>query len=97
MAEKPVPLEDNVRCRMLLARLHEGPASTLELQDAMPLVHVARQVWELRHWYGFRIRTGRLANRVAVYTLLPSPNATPDGHANIQRKGEAIAAQGLFS
>lgn len=97
MAEKPIPLQENVRCRMLLARLHEGPASTVELQEAMPLVHVARQVWELRHWYGFKIKTGRLENRVAVYTLLPSPDATPDGPRNVERKGEAVAMAGLFT
>jgi hypothetical protein len=35
-----------------------------------PIVHAARQVWELRHWYGWRIKTGRLPNGIAVYTLL---------------------------
>lgn len=62
---------------MLLARLREGPASTVTLQRHLPLVHVARQVWELRHWYGFRIRTGRLPNRVAVYELEDVKPVTP--------------------
>ncbi len=69
-AEKPVPWADNELAQMVLRRLQRGPASTIELQSELPAVHVARQVWELRHWYGWRIKTGRLPNRVAVYTLL---------------------------
>lgn len=65
-----IPLEENERCLMLLRRLRQGPASTLDLQAELPLVHVARQIWELRHWYGFRVRTSRLENRVALYTLV---------------------------
>lgn len=68
-----VPLSHNERCQMLLALLRTGPQSTLTLQRRLPLVHVARQVWELRHWYGYRIKTGRLENRVALYTLLGDP------------------------
>lgn len=73
MDEKPIPLDENWRCQLLLRRLEQGPASTLELQDNLPLVHVARQIWELRHWYGFRVRTGRLPNNVAIYTLVATP------------------------
>lgn len=94
--EKALPLADNQRCKMLLAALRTGPKSTLDLQKTLPLVHVARQVWELRHWYGFQIKTGRLPNNVAVYTLLPSPAAHPDGPVNVERKGEAVAVHGLF-
>lgn len=90
MTEIAIPLADNVRCRMLLAELEQGPCSTLDLQRRLPLVHVARQIWELRHWYGFRIDTGRLENRVAVYTLVvPAPT-------NVVRGREAIAAGGMF-
>lgn len=71
VAEHKIPLAENERCQMLLRRLRSGPASTIDLQDELPLVHVARQVWELRHWYGLKIKTGRLANNVALYTLLP--------------------------
>jgi hypothetical protein len=96
MSEKSRPLADNPRCRMLLRLLHEGPQSTIDLQARLPLLHVARQVWELRHWYGFRIKTGRLPNYVAVYTLLDSPAATPAGPPNVTRKTEAVAVAGLF-
>lgn len=68
-----IPLAKNERARMLLARLRQGPASTLDLQSELPLVHVARQVWELRHWYGFQIKTGRTASRVAIYELAGDP------------------------
>lgn len=70
-----IPLEKNERARMLLARLRRGPASTLDLQGELPLVHVARQVWELRHWYGFQIKTGRTPSRVAIYSLTSGPDA----------------------
>jgi hypothetical protein len=70
-----IPLESNERALMLLARLRRGPASTLDLQSELPLVHVARQVWELRHWYGFAIKTSRAPNRIAVYTLGQAPQA----------------------
>lgn len=96
MPEHAVPLAANVRCKMLLTVLLDGPKSTVDLQRLLPLVHVARQVWELRHWYGYRVATGRLPNGVARYTLLPSPGATPFGPANVERKGEAVAARGLF-
>jgi len=65
-----LPFAENERARMLLSLLSRGPASTLDLQRDLPLVHVARQVWELRHWYGYEIRTTRLPNRVAVYRLV---------------------------
>jgi hypothetical protein len=71
--ERPIPFEDNWRCQLLLQALESGPKSTLDLQKHWPLVHVARQVWELRHWYGYRIKTGRLKNRVAVYELVARP------------------------
>lgn len=73
MNEQPIPLDANQRARMLLGRLRQGPASTLDLQKALPLVHVARQVWELRHWYGFGIKTSRLPNNVAVYEIVAEP------------------------
>lgn len=41
----------------------------------MPLVHVAKQIFDLRE-HGFRIRTGRLPNRVAVYELMSDPPAS---------------------
>ncbi len=75
-AEKPVPWAENELAQRVLARLQRGPASTIELQRELPAVHVARQIWELRHWYGWRIRTGRLPNRVAVYTLLDRNETT---------------------
>ena len=71
--EKPIAFKDNWRARMLLDALREGPKSTLDLQKHWPLVHVARQVWELRHWYGYRIKTGRLKNNVALYSLEAEP------------------------
>lgn len=74
MIDQPIPLVANDRARMLLGRLREGPASTVEIQKHLPLVHVARQVWELRHWYGFRVETTRLPNRVAVYHLIEGPS-----------------------
>ncbi len=75
-AEKAVPWRDNELAQRVLERLQRGPASTIDLQRELPAVHVARQVWELRHWYGWRIRTGRLQNRVAVYTLQGRLDAT---------------------
>jgi hypothetical protein len=67
--EKPVPWDDNTNAQIVLSRLKNGPASTIELQSP-PIVHVARQIWELRHWYDWRIKTGRLPNGVALYTLV---------------------------
>ncbi len=75
--EKPVPWAENHLAQLVLRRLQRGPASTIELQRELPAVHVARQVWELRHWYGWRIRTGRLQNRVAVYTLQGTERICP--------------------
>lgn len=74
--EKPVLWADNEQARIVLSRLKQGPQSTIELQTA-PIVHVARQIWELRHWYGWKIVTGRLPNRVAVYRLLGQEAAMP--------------------
>jgi hypothetical protein len=83
------PLEENMPARMLLARLREGPASTTTLQRSLPLVHVARQIWELRHWYGFRVKTTRLPNRIAVYEL---ESATPVPlHAPVVQQGFGLA------
>jgi hypothetical protein len=67
--ETPQPWAENWQAQRLLALLETGPKSTVELQTGTRLVHVARQVWELRHWYGWVIRTKRLPNRVAVYEL----------------------------
>lgn len=67
--ETPIPWAENDRARLVYARLREGPRTTVELQKA-PIIHVARQIWELRHWYGYRISTGRRGS-VALYTLLP--------------------------
>jgi hypothetical protein len=78
MPERVPPLEQNERARMLLDRLRRGPATTISLQSALPLVHVARQVWELRHWYGFVIRTTRLPNRVARYELIGMAPGNPE-------------------
>lgn len=75
--ERPIPLAENQRARMLLAELRRGPRSTLQLQAGLPLVHVARQVWELRHWYGMKIKTGRQPNGVAVYSLVEEPPSGP--------------------
>jgi hypothetical protein len=68
--EKPRPWAENWQAQRTLEILQRGPASTIELQADEPLVHVARQIWELRHWYGHTIRTRRLPNRVAVYELV---------------------------
>lgn len=62
-------LEQNKPCLLVLNRLLLGSASTLDLQALLPLAHVARQIWELRHWYGIRIRTQRLKNNIALYSL----------------------------
>ena len=68
--ETPIPWADNVPAQQVFHRLRVlGPQSTVDLQAHLPLVHVARQVWELRHWYGIRILTRRLPNRVALYQL----------------------------
>ena len=69
MADNRIPLEQNPRAQSVLDRLRVGPASTTELQNELSLVHVARQIWELRKWYGWGITTRRLSNRVAVYVL----------------------------
>jgi hypothetical protein len=66
--ETPLPWSENYQARLVLKRLREGPASTADLQKP-PIIHVARQIWELRHWYGFQIKTGRLPNNLAVYYL----------------------------
>lgn len=64
---------------MVLDRLRRGPTSTLEFQHSLPLVHVAKQIWELRQ-AGHAIETRRLPNRVAVYELKgvlpPAPRQT---------------------
>lgn len=65
---KPLPWSQNYRARRVLAELAKGPRSTLDLHKRF-LIHPARQIWELRHWYGYSIRTTRLPNRVALYTL----------------------------
>jgi hypothetical protein len=75
--ETPIPWTDNDRAQRVLRRLQQGPASTVELQRELPMVHVARQVWELRHWYGWRIKTGRLPNGVALYSLIGAETARP--------------------
>lgn len=53
---------------LVLHRLRVGPASTVDLQRNYPLVHVAKQIYDLRQ-AGYRIRTTRLPNRVASYCL----------------------------
>jgi hypothetical protein len=73
--EKPIPLAENWRAQRVLRRLEQGPANTVELQKELPMVHVARQIWELRHWYGFDIKTGRLPNAVAIYILREAAQA----------------------
>jgi hypothetical protein len=73
--DKPRAFEDNWQAMAVLATLKRGPASTIDLQKNHPLVHVARQVWELRHWYGWDIETTRLPNGVALYTLKGKANA----------------------
>lgn len=70
MAEKATPLEKNWRARRVLAALRQGERSTLHLLRIGGIVHPARQIWELRHWYGFTIRTRRMKNRVALYELV---------------------------
>jgi hypothetical protein len=75
--ETPIPWADNDRAQRVLRRLQQGPTSTVELQLELPMVHVARQIWELRHWYRWRIKTGRLPNRVAVYTLVGAETPAP--------------------
>lgn len=70
MTEQVIPFEANDRAQRVLNRLQRGSASTVDLQRELPMVHVARQIWELRHWYDFEIRTTRLPNRVAVYHLV---------------------------
>lgn len=56
----------NSQALWVLDRLRKGPASTVELQKTLPLVHVAKQVYELRQ-ANYRITTTRLPNRVALY------------------------------
>lgn len=71
--EKPIPFEDNHRAQRVLRRLQKGPATTLELQRDLPMIHVARQIWELRHWYGWKIVTGRRPTEstwIAEYRVL---------------------------
>lgn len=97
-----MPWADNQAARLVLNRLRaRGSATTVELQSELPLVHVARQVWELRHWYGHAIRTRRLPNGVALYildtdapvgagtsggTAAPAPSRAPEfGDVNLIR------------
>lgn len=61
-------LAENHGARMVRDRLAHGPATTIELQATLPLVHVAKQIWELRHRYDLRIMTTRLHNGIALYT-----------------------------
>lgn len=67
--ETPLPWDENDRAQRAFAMLEDGNRSTLELQDA-GLIHPARQIWELRHWYGCEIVTHRLPNGVGVYELV---------------------------
>lgn len=69
-AETPRPWKENLQAQRTLGLLTVGPQSTIDLQNGTRLVHVARQIWELRHWYGWIIRTRRLPNRVAVYEIV---------------------------
>lgn len=68
--EKPQPWSDNWQAQRVLAMLQEGPKTTIDLQDGTYIVHVARQIWELRHWYGHVIRSRKMGNNVARYTLV---------------------------
>lgn len=70
----PLPCEDALsdNARTTLTRLRRGPASTVELQRDYPLVHVAKQIYELRQ-AGHYITTRRLPNRVAMYSLQVPP------------------------
>lgn len=67
--EKPIPWSQNDRAQRVYDELKAGARSTLDLHQKF-LIHPARQIWELRHWYGFTIRTHRLENRVALYELV---------------------------
>lgn len=57
------------QAQLVLDRLQRGPATTVELQRSLPLVHVAKQIYDLRE-AGWDIETTRLPNRVARYRLL---------------------------
>ena len=64
----------------VLQRLRRGPASTVELQAELYATHVPKQIFDLRR-EGFFIKTTRLPNGVALYTLLGLVLDVPVGAA----------------
>lgn len=63
----------------LLKRLQDGPCTTMEARHELDILGVAPRIYELRHQYGFNIKThwttalnpGGHNHRVAQYVLLP--------------------------
>jgi hypothetical protein len=93
--DEPLPWAQNPKAQAVLARL---PATTTELQRDTRLLHVARQVWELRHWYGYDIRTRRLPGGVAYYSLSPlrSGQQLPVGKTPAGAVPVAASTRGVF-
>jgi hypothetical protein len=73
----------------VLQRLRRGPASTVELQAELYATHVPKQIFDLRR-EGFFIKTTRLPNGVALYTLLGLVLDVPV-EAEIPRSGSVVA------
>lgn len=67
-SDTPTPWEANYRARRLFKLLSQGSMTTLELINE-GFIHPARQIWELRHWYGKQIKTKRTRANVARYVL----------------------------
>lgn len=61
----------------LLERLQRGPCTTVEARHQLDILGVAPRIYELRHQYGFNIRThwakgdnpGGGSHRIAQYVL----------------------------
>lgn len=68
MAGTEVSVKLTDQALWVLDRLRKGPASTVELQKTLPLVHVAKEIYLLR-MAGYAITTKRLPNRIALYRL----------------------------
>ena len=68
----------DARAQLVLQRLRNGPAGTVELQRS-PIVHVAKNILDLRR-AGYLITTTRTSNGTALYKLIGKlPDAPVEG------------------